>query len=61
MRSALVLVFDVRVEPDTGASLGQHGRERRLVHLQRIAAQGVAVQRDQVAKAYRNTLPSLRR
>jgi hypothetical protein len=31
------------------------------VHLQRIAAQGVAVQRDQVAKAYRNTLPSLRR
>ena len=41
-------VGDVLVEPDAGASFRHDRRERRLAHLERVAAQNIAVQFDQV-------------
>jgi hypothetical protein len=41
---------EVLIEPDAGASLGQHGCERRLADFERIAPQVVAVQLDQVER-----------
>jgi hypothetical protein len=43
-----VVGLQMFVEPDAGASLGNHGCERGLAHLKRILAQVVAVQLDQV-------------
>jgi hypothetical protein len=44
------LALDVLVEPDAGASLG-HGRcERRLADFERIAAQVIAIQFNQVER-----------
>ena len=40
--------FQMLVEANAGSSLGQRRRERGLAHLQRVAAQVVAVQLDQV-------------
>jgi hypothetical protein len=40
--------LDVLVEPDAGASLGQHARKRGLADLKRIAPQVVTVQFDKV-------------
>jgi len=42
------IAFDMLVEPDAGASFGQHARKRGLAGLKRIAPQVVAVQLDQV-------------
>jgi hypothetical protein len=42
------VAFDMLVEPDTGTGLGQDRCERGLADLERIAAQVVAVQLDQV-------------
>src|SRR6516164_570709 len=42
------IAFDMLVEPDAGASLGQHARKRGLAGLKRIAPQVVAVQFDEV-------------
>jgi hypothetical protein len=42
------VALDVLVEADAGASLGQHGRERRPADFERIMTQVVAVQLDQV-------------
>ena len=39
-----VLVLDVLIEPNTGASLGEHRGERGLADLERVAAQVVAVE-----------------
>src|SRR5262249_49589146 len=45
---ARAVAFDMLVEPDAGASLGQHARKRGLADLKRIAPQVVAIQLDQV-------------
>jgi hypothetical protein len=58
------VALDVLVEPDAGASLGQHARKRGLADVKRIAPQVVPkyhdhirLQADQLkSKAYRNTL-----
>ena len=42
------IAFDMLIEPDAGASLGQHARKRVLADIKRIAPQVVAVQLDQV-------------
>jgi hypothetical protein len=42
------IALDMLVEPDAGASLGQHVRKRGPADLQRIAPQVVAIQLDQV-------------
>ena len=42
------IALDMLIEPDAGASLGQHARKRGLADLKRIAPQVVAVQLDQV-------------
>jgi hypothetical protein len=42
------VAFDMLIEPDAGASLGQDRCERSLANLKRIAPQVVAVQLDQV-------------
>jgi hypothetical protein len=42
------VAFDMLVEPDTGTGLGQDRCERRLADLERVTAQVVAVQLDQV-------------
>jgi hypothetical protein len=36
------------VEPDAGASLGQHARKRGFADFKRIAPQVIAVQLDQI-------------
>jgi hypothetical protein len=43
-----VVEFHVLVEPDAGDDLGEHRRERRLADHERIAAQVVSIQLDQV-------------
>jgi hypothetical protein len=42
------IALDMLVEPEAGASLGQHARKRGLADLKRIAPQVVAVQFDEV-------------
>jgi hypothetical protein len=42
------VALDMLVEPDAGAGLGQDGRERCLADLERVAAQVVTVQLDEV-------------
>ena len=42
------IALDMLVEPDAGASLGQHARKRGLADLKRIAPHVVAVQLDKV-------------
>jgi hypothetical protein len=42
------IALDMLVEPDAGASLGQHARKRGLADLESVTAQVVAVQLDQV-------------
>src|SRR6516165_3294733 len=42
------IAFDMLVEPDAGARLGQHARKRGLADLKRIAPQIIAIQLDEV-------------
>ena len=42
------IALDMLIEPDAGASLGQHARKRGLADLERVTAQVVAVQFDEV-------------
>jgi hypothetical protein len=44
----LAIALDMLVEPDAGASLGQHARKCGLADLKRITLQIVAIQLDQV-------------
>ena len=49
--------LDMLMEPDAGASLGEHARKRGLANLKRIAPQVVVVQLDEVEGVLSNAVP----
>jgi hypothetical protein len=56
-----VVVLQVLIQPQTRTCLGQHGGERGLANLERVPAQVVAIQLDQVEWIEEHTLSSYRR
>jgi len=52
------VALDMLVEPDAGASLGQHTRKRGLADLKRIARQVIAIQLDQVESVQKHPVVS---